>query len=195
MELDKSPDHENESQKQEIVHVQTQNDIIRQIEAKISTNTEGLKEVKISSVQLMAALDDLENRQDTFASEIRKEIAKLEFSTSKAEAEKSIDLGNEKVLEDTIAALRTDLRASSNRIDVLSLKLSELEEKQILTKTTNALNYTRDKIRNIRNKNIKDNFVDNIEFQKYHDKLRLNSKRSSNIDSDHIYRKRHHKNC
>ena len=126
----------------------------------ISSNTESLKRVKSSSIQLMSAVDALETRQDSITEDMRKELAKLEFTISKTAAEKEIELGDSVVMQDTMAALRSDLRATSHKVDLLSLKLASVEEYHLEKDAKTALRHSKSKNRKVHvRKTKKDHFL------------------------------------
>lgn len=99
----------------------------RQLETRVEAVTSGVGEVRLSSVQLLAALEALEARLEKEVSEVKQEVAKLEFSGAQWAADHKGNLDEARVALDDAAALRTDLEAVSRRLDRLTLKTAGLE--------------------------------------------------------------------
>lgn len=99
----------------------------RQLETRVEAVTSGVGKVRLSSVQLLAALEALEARLEKEVSEVKQEVAKLEFSGAQWAADHKGNLDEARVALDDAAALRTDLEAVSRRLDRLTLKTAGLE--------------------------------------------------------------------
>ncbi|XP_063597570.1 uncharacterized protein LOC134774149 [Penaeus indicus] len=99
----------------------------RQLQTRVEAVTSGVGEVRLSSVQLLAALEALEGRLEKEVSEVKQEVAKLEVSGAQWAADHKGNLDEARVALDDAAALRTDLEAVSRRLDRLTLKTAGLE--------------------------------------------------------------------
>ncbi|XP_042205678.1 paramyosin-like [Homarus americanus] len=103
----------------------------RQLETKVEAATTGVGEVKSSSVKLLAALEDLEARLEKEVTEMKQEVAKLEFTVAQSAAERQNGEDDARVAHDDTSALRTDLQAVSRRLDQLNLKTAAIEGRKL----------------------------------------------------------------
>lgn len=110
----------------------------RQLETRVEEVTSGVGEVRLSSVQLLAALEALEARLEKEVSEVKQEVAKLEFSGAQWAADHKGNLNEARVALDDVAALRTDLEAVSHRLDRLTLKTAGLESGKLENELSSA---------------------------------------------------------
>lgn len=103
----------------------------RQLETKVEAATTGVGEVRLSSVQLMSALEALEARMEKEVAEVKQEVAKLEFTVAESVAARQSGQDDARVAHDDTSALRTDLQAVSRRLDQITLKTATLEGRKL----------------------------------------------------------------
>ncbi|XP_066979760.1 myosin-14-like [Macrobrachium rosenbergii] len=110
----------------------------RQLETRVEAAATGLGEVKTSSVQLLAALDALEARVEKGISEVKQEVAKLEFTVAQSSAERKNQEKDDQTVHDDTEALRADLQVVSKHLDQLVLKTAHLEGQRLEAEVSEA---------------------------------------------------------
>ncbi|XP_076039744.1 scabrous [Oratosquilla oratoria] len=101
---------------------------------EIESSVKGLGDMHSSSMQLFHAVEELEDHLDSSVTEVRKEVAKLEFSLSQISSEQDVLKEEQKESYVLIKSLRKDTVHAKHNLDLLNLKMATLE--------TEALNLT-----------------------------------------------------